>query len=209
MGLPIFSAGGGGILLDLIFDEPDFRPVIFWSVADKDDLEKGLIGFEIDGMMELRGEWTQFFEESNADLLEILFRRARGSESCIDGTKAGNVVVEANRPGLRGDLPLRSAKENCDVTRVDGRNARRNGFGFKGMIDGGEENGIIGDLDDGAAAGQISDDFVVLRAGRETRRENGQQKKGGANEELVHKARVAQRADYRSRPTLERCARSE
>ena len=199
VGLPILSAGGRGTLFDLILDEPDLRPVIFWRVADEDDLEKGLIGFEIDRMMELRGEGTQFFQESNADLLEVLLRRAGGSESGVDGGKVGEVAVEANRFRLRGDLPLRSAKENADVMRIDGRGAWRNGFRFKGMIDGSEENGVIGDLDDGATAGQISDDFVFLRTSRNTSRECDQQKKGGANEELVHKSRVAQRADYRLR----------
>ena len=197
VGLPILSAGGGGILFDLIIDEPDFRPVIFWSVADKDDLEKWLIGFEIDRMMELRGEGTQLFQESNADLLEVLLRRARGSESRVNGGKVGEVAVQANRFRLRGNLPLRSTKENRDVTRIDGRDARWNGFGFKRMIDGREENGVIGDLDDGAAAGQISDDFVILRAGRDTRRECDEQEECGANEEPVHKSRVAQWADCR------------
>jgi len=201
VGLPILSAGGRGILFDLIIDEPDFRPVIFWSVADKDDLEKGFIGFEIDRMMELRSEGTQFFQKGNADLLEVLLRPAGGSESRVDGGKVGEVAIEANGPRLRGDLPLRSAKENSDVTRIDGRDAWRNGFRFKGMIDGREENGVIGDLDDGAAAGQIGDDFVLLRAGRDTRQECDEQEKGGANEELVHKNRVAQRAGYRPRTT--------
>jgi len=71
------------------------------------------------------------------------------------------------------------------------------------MIDGREENGVIGNLDDGAAAGQIRDDFVFLRAGRDTGRECGQQKKGAANEELAHKSRVAQRARHRLQTTEE------
>jgi len=100
VGLPILSACGGGILFNLIFDEPDFRPVIFWGVTDKDDLEKGLIGFEINRVMELRSEGAQFFQKSDADLLQVLFNPAGIRESRVDGAKVRDVAVKPNRPGL-------------------------------------------------------------------------------------------------------------
>ena len=195
VGLQIISAGGDGTLFNLKINEPDFRPVISRGVADKDDLEKGFAGFELDWMMELGNERAQFFEEGNADLLEVLLCTARRREASVNRAKVGDVAVEANRPGLRSDLPFGRAKENADVPAVNGGYARRNGFGFEGMIDGRENNGVIGYVDDGAAPGEVGDDFVFLGAHGERGHECGQKNQGGANEEVPHGGRVAQRAE--------------
>ncbi len=136
--LPIVSAGGGGTLLDLILNQPDLRPVRFRSVTDEDDLEKRFVGFELDRMMELRNERAQFFEEGYADLLEVLLGTAGGCEAGVDGAKVGDVAVESNGLGLGSDLPFGRTKENPDVVVINGGNARRNGFGFERVIDGGE-----------------------------------------------------------------------
>jgi hypothetical protein len=58
-----------------------------------------------------------------------------------------------------------------------------------------EENGIIGYEDNGPATGEVSDDFVFLGAGRETRWKCGQQNQGDADKAVLHGGRVAQRAD--------------
>ena len=195
VGLQIISAGGDGTLFNLKINEPDFRPVISRGVADKDDLEKGFAGFELDWMMELGNERAQFFEEGNADLLEVLLCTARRREASVNRAKVGDVAVEANRPGLRSDLPFGRAKENADVPAVNGGYARRNGFGFERMIDGREHNGVIGNVNDGAAAGEVGDDFVFLGVSRSAGRERGHENQEGANEEVPHKGRVAQRAD--------------
>ena len=195
MGLQIIPAGCHGTLFHLILDEPDFRPVISWSVADENHLEKRLVGFELDWMMELGHEGAQFLEEGNADLLEVLLGAALGSESGVNSAKVGDVSIEPNGPGLRGDLPLGRAKENADVPAVNGGDARGHGFGFERMIDGREHNGVIGNVNDGAAAGEVGDDFVFLGVSRSAGRERGHENQEGANEEVPHKGRVAQRAD--------------
>src|SRR6266481_4109227 len=146
-------------------------------------------------MMELRSKGAQLFEEGNTDLLEVLLCGAGGSEPGVDSTEVGDVTVESNGPGLRSDLPFRSAKENADVAAVNGSDAWRHGFGFKRVIDSRENDGVIGNVDDGAAAGEVGDDFIFLRMGRSAGRECDQKNQGGTNEEVLHEGRGAQRAD--------------
>jgi hypothetical protein len=43
------------------------------------------------------------------------------------------------------------------------------------VIDGGEENSVIGNVNDGATAGEVGDDFVFLGAGRDAGWECGKQ----------------------------------
>ena len=74
----------------------------------------------------------------------------------------GDVAIEANRLGLRWNLPFGGAEENADMAAVDGGDARGHGFGLEGMINSGEEDGVIGDMNDGAAAGQVGDDLFFL-----------------------------------------------
>ena len=148
-------------------------------------------------MMELGNEGAQFLEEGDADLLEVLFGGAFRNSVGIDSAKVRNVAVESDWPRLRGDLPFGRAEENGDMAAVNCGNARRNGFGFERVIDGGENDGVIGDVDDGAAAGEIRDDFLILGIQREPRQECCQENQRGANEEVLHEGRVAQRADCR------------
>jgi len=63
------------------------------------------------------------------------------------------------------------------------------------MIDGREHDGVICDVDDGSSAGEVGDDFVFLGMSRSASRECGQKNERGANEEVPHRGRVAQRAD--------------
>jgi hypothetical protein len=146
-------------------------------------------------MMELGNERAQFFEESNADLLEVLLGSPFRNIVRINSGKVGNVAVESNGPGLRGNLPFGCSEENADVTAINGRHARRNGFRFEGMINGGKYDGVVGDVNDGAATSEVGDDFVLLGMRGGAGRERGQKNEGGANEEVVHQGRVAQRAD--------------
>ena len=195
MRLQEVSPGSRGSLLDLIVDQPDLRPVISGGVADENNLEKRLVGLELDRVMELRNERTQFFEESNADLLEILLGGAFGNEVGIDSAKMGDLTVESNGPGLRSDLPFGGAEQNADVAAVNHGDARGNGFGFERAIDGGEDDGVIGDVNDGAATGEIGDDFLFLGRKRGARRERSQENQRGVNKEVPHEGRVAQLAD--------------
>ncbi|HET7107038.1 MAG TPA: hypothetical protein VFI38_09525 [Candidatus Acidoferrum sp.] len=164
MSLQIVSAGGDGILFHVKFHEPNFRSVFLWSVADEDDLEERLVGFQLDRAMELGNEGAQFFQEGHTYLLEILFGGAFRNPVGINGAEVREVTVEPDGPGLRGDLPFGGAKENADVAAVNGSDARGNGSGFERMIDSGENDGAIGNVNDGAAAREIGDDFLLLSA---------------------------------------------
>jgi len=112
--------------------------------------------------MKLGNEGTQFFQEGNADLFEILLGGAFRNGVRINRAKVRDVAVEPDGPGLRGDLPFGRAKEKTDVAAVNGSNARGNGFGFERMIDGCENDGAIGNVDDGSATGEVGDDFFFL-----------------------------------------------
>jgi hypothetical protein len=195
MGLQIISTGGNRILFDLIVNKPDFRAVVSRGVADEDDLEQRFVGFELNRVMELGNEGAQFFQEGDADLLEVLLGSAFRNEVGIDGAQVGDLTVESNGPRLRGDLPFGRAKENADVPAVNGSNARRNRFGFERMIDGREHYGAVGNVNDSAATGEVGDDFVFLGACSSPGREGGHKNQAGANEEVPHEGRVAQRVD--------------
>ena len=118
--------------------------------------------------MKLGNEGAEFFQEGDADLFEILLGGAFGNGVGIDRAEVRDVAVEPDWAGLRGDLPFGRAEEYGDVAAVNGGHTRRNGFGFERVIDGGENDGIIGDMDDGAAAGEIRDDFLILGGKRDT-----------------------------------------
>lgn len=188
--LPEIRLRGHGGLFDVEIDEPDFRAIILRRVADQNDFEKRFVWLEINFVMKLGDERAEAFEKGDADLLEILVDVGAGIVG-IGSSQAGNVVIEANGFGLRGHLPFGGAKENADVTIVNGGDARRNGFGLEGMIDGSKEDGVVGDLDYGAPAGEIGDDFVFLGADRGDGEESGQQNERGGSENGLHRGRVA------------------
>ena len=174
--LPVITLWRNGILLHVVFNQPDFGAVILWSVTDENNLEERLIGLEFDRMVELGDERPEPFEEGDTDLLQVLsdlsFTRVAG----IGGRQTWKITVQANGLGLRGDLPFRSAEENADVAAVNGGDSRRDGLGLEGMINRGEDDGVVGDMDDGAAAGQIGDDFVFLRWHGESSGQSRQEK---------------------------------
>ncbi len=189
--LPEIGLRGHGGLLEVEVDEPDFGAVILGRIADQNDFEERFVWLEVDFVMKLGDERAEAFEKGDADLLEVLVDVGTGIVG-IGSRQAGNVTIKANRLGLGGHLPLGSAEENADVTIINGSDARRNGFGLEGMIDGGKEDGVVGDLDDGAAAGEIGDDFVFLGADGGGGEESGQQNERGGSENGLHRGRVAQ-----------------
>src|SRR5215475_6340847 len=106
--------------------------------------------------MKLRNERTKFLEKGDADLFKVLLGIGEDGRAGINRSEVGNLSIEPDGAWLRGNLPLRGAEENADVAAVNGRDARRNRLGLKGMIDGGEEDSVVPrDVDDGAAAGQV------------------------------------------------------
>src|SRR5580704_6108573 len=123
--------------------------------------------------MKLRDERAKLFEEAQADLFEVAFGFTGRLVARIFGVDMRDIVIETNGMGLCGNLPFGGAEEDGDVTRVYFRDARRNGRGFERVVDGGEENGIASDVNDGAAAGEVGDDFVFLSVKSECEEKKG------------------------------------
>lgn len=88
------------------------------------------------------------------------------------GADVRNIPVEANRPRLRRDLPLRCAEKDTDMGRTNGGHAGRDGFGFKRMVDRGKDNTVGGDVNNDAATREVGYDFVFLGRGRRAPRES-------------------------------------
>ena len=63
-----------------------------------------------------------------------------------------------------GNLPFGGAEEDADVCIADGGDTGGNGFGFHGVIDHAENDGVTRDLNEHATAGEVGDDFVFLGA---------------------------------------------
>src|SRR5215472_6710444 len=189
--LPEIGLVRNGFLLDVVINQPDLRAVILGSVADQDNPEERLVGSEIDFVMELRDQRAKLLKEGYADLIEVLIGVIRIIVVAIGRGEVGDVQVEANGLRLRGDLPFRGSIENAHMAHVNRGNARRNRLGFQGMVDRGEQDRVIGDLDNGAPAGKVGDDFLLLGTERGSSRENGQQTQGGESEHCLHKRRVA------------------
>jgi len=126
MSQQIVSADGDGILLDVVFNEPDFRPVLLRRVPEQQDLKKSLVGLDLDRVMELRNKGAQFLQKGDTDLLEVLLGTARGSKAGINGANVGDIAVESNGPGLRSNLPFGRAKKNPEVPAVNRGDTRRN-----------------------------------------------------------------------------------
>ena len=166
MRLPIIRAGADRFLLGAIFHEPNFRAVVA-RIADQDDAEERIFGLEIDFVVELRDEGTELFKIGNANGFEIRFAGIGGAVDVLAGReKLGEIPVEPNGARLRWNLPLGSAKEDADVLGAESRHARGGRFGFERMVDGAENDGVAGNEDDDAAAGEVGDDFVFLGGSR-------------------------------------------
>ena len=121
--------------------------------------------------MKLGYKRTQFFQKTETNLFEVTFGFARSLIPLVSGIDVFDIVVEPNGVGLRRHLPFGGTEEDTDVQGIDFRDARRNGSRLEGMVDGGEKNGFASNVNDGAAAGQVSDDFVFLCVEREREEE--------------------------------------
>ncbi len=179
-------------MFHLKLDEPDLGAIVSRRVAQQDDLEQRFVEFELDWVMELGNQRAQFLEEGHTDLLEVLLGATFANIATIRGAKVRDVAIEPNGPGLRSDLPLRCAKKDADVAAIDGSDARRNGFGFEGMIDARENNGAVGHVNERAATGKVGDDFVFLSTGGSAGWERAEENQGGAKDKVIHGGRVAQ-----------------
>ena len=166
MGLQIVGCRADLLLFDAILEDPDFRTVVIRTVANHDDLEKRLIGLQVDLIVKLGDERAQFLQVADANLLEVAFA---GSGCAITmrtgGEYAGDVAIQANGFGSGGNLPFGGAEEDTDVIHVHFRDARWNGLGLKRLVDGAEDDAIACHVDDHATARKIGDDFVALGEG--------------------------------------------
>ena len=162
MRLPEVALRGNFFLFDVVVDKPDFGAVVFRRVADQNDFKKRLIKLQVDAMVKLRDQRAKPFEKSDTDLLEVLFGTAGLCVKRIGSGHRRQFAVEADGPRLRGDLPFGGAEQNGDVAAVYGGNPRRNGLRLKRMVDGGKQDGSVGNVNDGAAAGEIGNDFIFL-----------------------------------------------
>ena len=59
------------------------------------------------------------------------------------------------------------------------------------MVDGGQDDGVVGDQNDGAAPGKVGNDFVFLGGRREGSEQRGQEKDRGASRKGSHRGRLA------------------
>ena len=150
------------MLFDEKFYKPDFRAVELRTVTEQDKFEKGFVGLQVDFVVKLRDKGAQFFEEAEADLFEVAFGFTGRLVARIFGIDVRDIVIETNGTGLCRNLPFGGTEENGDVMRVNFGDARRDGGGFERVVNGGEENGIASNMNDGAAAGEVGDDFVFL-----------------------------------------------
>ena len=161
---------------------PDFGAIAFWGVADEDDLEQWIVGLEIDCMMELGHERAEFLEEDDANLLEVDVGFAGHLVVFVGGRKVLNIAIEADWFWSGRRLPFGSAEEYGNVTTIDVGKARRDGSGFERVVDCGKKDSVAGYMDDDTAAGEVGDDFVLLRASCMGKREENSEE----NEERTH-----------------------
>jgi len=106
--LPIFAACGYLLLLDAIFHLPDFGAVI-GTEADNDQLEKRVVGTEIELVMKLRHQWAKFFEEGDADGFQIggFLTGIRRIVLVVGGLRDALIIaIQANGIGSGRNLPF-------------------------------------------------------------------------------------------------------
>src|ERR1700686_4017015 len=75
--LPTVATRGELLLLHTILHDPHLRAVVIGSIADDHDLEDRFIGREIEFVVKLRDERAKFFQESDAQGLQVRLALAR------------------------------------------------------------------------------------------------------------------------------------
>ena len=160
------------LLLDTILHDPHFRAVIVGSVANDHDLKDWIIPREIEFVMELTDQRAKLLEEGDADGLQV--RLALAGSGLVTGVGPSDmlkITVQANGLRIGGNAPFRSPEKDTDVRRVQVHHARRNGISLDGLIDGRKDDGVLCHVNDGAAAGEVGDDFIfVLLLGKSVKR---------------------------------------
>jgi hypothetical protein len=109
--------------------------------------------------MELYDKRAQLFEEGDPDGFEIRLRFTVGLKPRVGRSNVLDILVQANRFGIGGELPLGCTEKDADMARVEVHDARRNRIGLDGLIDRSKNDGVSRNVNDNAAAGEIGDDF--------------------------------------------------
>src|SRR5260370_19129791 len=105
--LPIVTTRGDLLLLHSILYDPHFRAVVVGSVTNDHDLEDGVIGGEIEFVVELSHQGTKFFKEGDADGFQVRLALARSG--LVTGTRTGrnlNIAIQPNGLGGGGKGPI-------------------------------------------------------------------------------------------------------
>ena len=81
------------------------------------------------------------------------------------GSGALEIMIEAHRLWLGGNLPFGRAKDDAHMGRVKLQQPRRNRVSFARLVDGGDNNMVAGNVNNDAGAGQARHDFVFALLG--------------------------------------------
>src|SRR6267378_24787 len=183
--LPIVTTGGDLLLLHPIFHDPHLRAIVVRSVTNDHDLEDGIIGRDFEFVVELSDQGTKLLEESDAHGLQVRLALARsGLVTRVAPGYTLKITVQPSGLGIGGNAPFRSSEKHADVRRVEVHYARWNGISLHRLIDGRKDDDVLCHVNDGPAAGEIGDDFVLvlLLLGNSLKR--GPTKKAAQKEEL-------------------------
>ena len=135
-------------------------------------MEDGIIGGEIEFVVELSDQGAKLFKESDADGFQI--RLTLAGSRLVTGVGPGDtlkIAVQPNGLGVGGNAPFRSSEKDANVRGVEVHNSRRDGISLHGLIDGREDDDVLGHVNDGTAASEIGDYFVfVLLLGKSAKR---------------------------------------
>jgi hypothetical protein len=166
--LPVFSTSGNLLLFDAIFSDPDFGTILIRTIADDYKLENRIVRDEIELVVELPHEGAELFEKGDADGIEIgLGLSGSGVGAALIGANAMKIAIDSNGFGVGGDTPFGSPEQDSDMRGIQVHDAGWNGIPLDGLVDGGKENDVPGNMNNDAATRQIGDDFVLV-ALRET-----------------------------------------
>jgi hypothetical protein len=160
--LPIVTSRGDLLLFQTILDDPDLRAVVIRSEANNHDLKNWIIRRKIEFVVQLSDQGTELFEESDANGFQVRLTLAGRLVTGVSSRDVLKIAVHSNGLGISGNTPFRSTEKYADVSCVKVQDAWRNGISLHGLIDGREDDDILGNVNDGPAAGEIGDDFVLV-----------------------------------------------
>jgi len=140
------STSGNLLLFDTIFSDPDLGTVSIRTIADDYKLENGIVRDEIELVVELPHEGRSFSRK----VMPMASRSGSASRE-LSPCGAHSRQRGENRDrfewvlGRQGHA-IRSAEQNSDMRGVQVHHAGWNGIPLYGLVDGGKENDVPGDM---------------------------------------------------------------